>query len=865
MAPLYEQPMTELPIDASIPRITEALARRSLVLVAPPGAGKTTRVPPAILQSGLLSADHPTVIVLQPRRVAARAAAVRIAEERSWSLGQEVGYQVRFERRFSAKTRLRFLTEGILTRQLLADPFLDTIGAVVLDEFHERNLNGDLALALLRQIQRDVRPDLIVMVMSATIDALPVARFLDGCPILRVDGNAHEVSLEYRPADRPASAEAIVPLVEERLSDADDSGHLLVFLPGAAEIRRVGKRLEPAAERKGAIVLPLHGSLPSGEQDRVLRPSERRKIILSTNVAETSLTIDGVTTVIDSGLARMVRYDGERGIDRWELYRISRASADQRAGRAGRTGPGRCIRLWSERDQRGRREFEQPEIHRVDLCATVLALHSWGVSDPGRFEWYDPPSPERLAAAGRLLLLLGGVAGDAPRITPVGEAMLGLPVHPRLARLLVEAGSCGRARDGASVAALLSEKDIRVRDTFASAGVDGARRATAGGVSDVLDRLDLLGEAESARFAPSLRSRGVDPAAARQVVLLRDLLLGRDRHRTVGNSGTGDPIEDEAILKWLLLAYPDRVVKRRGLERTGVMVGGRGVRLGPESVVRDAEMYLALDAREDRRAGLLEIQVSLASMVRLEWLEELFPAHVRRERLTRYEESRRRVVSSTRLWYHDLLLREDANPAVDPEEAGLVLALALRSQAPSLFRSNPRAAHWLARLEFLRQALPEWEWPEFNDHVLAELLERICQGKSGLDQVERVDFIPFLESRLTFVQTRELHVSAPQALTVPSGRRLPLAYEQGRPPILAARLQELFGWTETPRLAQGRVPVLLHLLGPNNRPVQITSDLHSFWSTTYHQVRKDLRARYPKHAWPEDPFQAQPPAQGKRM
>ncbi len=508
--------MTELPIDASLNRIIEQLTPGSLVLVAPPGSGKTTRVPPAILRSSLLSAEHPVVIVLEPRRVAARAAAARIAEEQGWSLGHEVGYQVRFERRFSSQTRLRFLTEGILTRQLLADPFLDNVGAVIIDELHERSLHGDLALALLREIRQEVRPDLILVAMSATLDAAPVAHFLNDCPIVRVEGRAYPVSVEYRPADRPASAESLAPIIEEWSSDPLESGHLLVFLPGLAEIRRLANRLEPAASRIGALVMPLHGSLPAEDQDRAIRPSDRRKIILSTNVAETSLTIDGVTRVIDTGLARNVRYDGERGVDRWELVRISRAAADQRAGRAGRTGPGVCTRLWSERDHRARPAFEQPEIHRVDLCATVLALHAWGVSDPGRFAWFDPPAPDRLIAAERLLLLLGGLAGDPPRITALGKAMLDLPVHPRLARLLVAASEAGRAsRRSAAIAALLSEKDIRgAVNGSAAHGTVRHGRPLASGVSDVLDRLDLLAEAEAARFSPSLRSRGIDTATA---------------------------------------------------------------------------------------------------------------------------------------------------------------------------------------------------------------------------------------------------------------------------------------------------------------------------------------------------------------
>jgi len=855
--------MTRLPIDSSLARIIEELAHRCLVVVAPPGSGKTTRVPVALLKAGLLSVLHPTVIVLQPRRVAARASAARIAEEQGWNLGDQVGYQVRFERRFSPKTYLRFLTEGILTRQILADPFLETVGAVILDEFHERNLNSDLALALLQEIRREVRPDLILIVMSATLDAEPVSRFLDGCPIVRVEGRAYPVSLEYRPVNRPASAETLVPIIQELLAEPRDGGDLLVFLPGLSEIRRLSQRLEPIADEAGALVLPLHGSLPAEDQDRVFRPSDRRKIILSTNIAETSLTIDGVTTVIDSGLARIVRYDAERGIDRWELCRISRAAADQRAGRAGRTGPGRSIRLWSERDQRGLPEFEQPEIHRVDLCGTLLALHAWGVADPDRFGWYDPPASDRLAAAERLLIMLGGLEGDPPRITPMGRQMLELPIHPRLARLLLAAKQSGRVRDGATIAALLSERDIKTRDGPANSGAQGSRLPAVTSPSDVLDRLDLLDEAEARRFAPSLRSRGIDPAAARQVALLRDELLRRERHRTPGAAPDPDRSNDEVMLKWLLLAYPDRVVKQRGAERSGVMVGGRGVRLDPESVVRQAEMYLALDAREDRRTGSLLVQVSLASLVRLEWLEELFPQSLRRERLTRYDESRRRVISATRLWYHDLLLREDLDSFLDLDEAGPVLAEILRPQAASLFRDDAKAAGWLARLDFVSRAVPELKWPDFSDDVLAELLDQVCQGKAELDQVKQTDLIPFLQSRLDRLQNRELQESAPESITIPSGRLVRLAYELGRPPILSARLQELFGWTETPRVARGRVPILLHLLGPNHRPVQITDDLNSFWQTTYHQVRKDLRGRYPKHAWPEEPLRAQPPSRGK--
>lgn len=855
--------MTPLPIDDVLPECLEKLAGGSLVVVAPPGSGKTTRLPAALLDSGRLSPSQPNVVVLQPRRIAARAAARRVADERGWTLGEQVGYQVRFERRYTEATRLRFVTEGILTRELLADPFLETVGAVVLDEFHERNLESDLALALLREVREEVRPDLVLVVMSATLDAGPVADYLGGCPIVTAAGRTYPVDIEYRPADRPSSPHALAPVLERWLDDPRESGHLLVFLPGMGEIRRVATRIRPTAERAGAVVLPLHGSLGPEDQDRALRPSERRKVILSTNVAETSLTIEGVRTVVDTGLARVVRYDPARGLDRWTLERISRASADQRAGRAGRTGPGRCVRIWSEREDRGRPAFEEPDIRRVDLCGTLLALHSWGQSDPSRFGWFEAPDPERLDGAERLLLRLGAVEGEPRRITPLGRRMLELPVHPRLARLLIAAGESGRPAEGAAVAALLSEKDIRAReDPLAGRRRDDVPATMA--ASDVLVRLDLLAEAEASRFSPALRARGIDPVAARQVAQLRDELLRRGgggrRHRD-GSTSSAD--EDE-ILRWLLLAYPDRVVRRRGAEGTGLMVGGRGVRLAPGSVVRDAEYYLALDAREERRGGRREAQAFLASAIDPRWLEELHPDSIRREKATVFDAARRKAVGVLRVWYEDLLLREDIRSDLDAAEAGRVLAEELRRGGSNGVLASDRVAEWLARVDLLRRSVPELGWPAFDEDQVAGILEEACRGKTSIGEIERMDLVPYLESRLDRQQARELREGAPDSIAIPSGRRVRLVYEAGRPPVLAARLQELFGLAETPRVARGRVPVLLHILGPNYRPVQVTDDLRSFWTTTYFQVRKDLRGRYPKHSWPDDPLKAPPLSVNRR-
>lgn len=860
--------MRELPIDARLSDLVFQLSRHgSAVVVAPPGSGKTTRVPPAILRAGMLLPDHPRVLLLQPRRVAARAAAARIAAENGWTLGEEVGYQVRFERRESSRTRLLVATEGILTRRLLADPFLEGFGAVVLDEFHERSLHTDLALALLREVRETVREDLKLVVMSATLDAEPVAEYLGGCPMIQVESRPYPIELEYRPGSSAPLHERVAGAVAELLEAAADRdpGDVLVFLPGWSEIRRAAQALEPLAQRYGLLVLPLHGGLPAEEQDRALRPAEERKIVLATNVAETSLTIDGVETVIDSGLVRQARHDLDRGLDRLLLERISRASAAQRAGRAGRTSPGRCVRLWSPREERGMPPFELPEVRRLDLAATCLALHTWGHLDPAKSRWYEAPPPAALEAAERLLAMLGAIEQERGPITPLGRQLLALPVHPRLGRLLIDSARVGLLREGATLAALLSERDLCRASAHASGSETSSPRALAC-QSDLLVRMDLLSEAEQARFAPSLRTRGIDPASARQVARARDELIRIGRRLLAAGETASLPgrDEDDLLLRLVLSAYPDRVARRRGADRsTGVMVGGRGVRLAPESVVHEAELFIALDPHEERRGGALQARVRLASAIQVEWLEQLFPTSIRRERSVSFDEGRQRASALQRTWYRGLLLREDSVPAL-PHEASAVLADALCARAEEFFGNDPGAASWLSRVAFLKQAMPEEGWPELGGTALGELLASICSGKQSVDEVRRIPLVPLLRGVLTSRQARLLDQEAPETLTVPSGSRIRLTYPSTGPPVLAVRLQELFGWTDTPRLAAGRVGVLLHLLGPNFRPVQITDDLRSFWSNAYFQVRKDLRARYPRHAWPEDPPSAAPEAKGGR-
>jgi ATP-dependent helicase HrpB len=845
--------MVPLPIDAHVPRVLDALTRaRALVLVAEPGAGKTSRVPPAIVTTrGLLHADHSNVVLLQPRRVAARAAAERIAEERGWQLGREVGYHVRFDRKLSRDTRLRVITEGILTRQLLEDPFLSGTGAVVLDEFHERSIHVDLAVALLREVRSSVRPDLILVVMSATLEAEPVAKFLGDCPIVRVEGKTYPVEVSHA-ARLGARTDDLVTQEVERIGRSEQPGDVLVFLPGAAEIRDMIHRLGALAFSQSIALLPLHGSLPSVEQTRALRPDPqgRRKVICATNIAETSLTIDGVRFVIDTGQARVAGYDARRGLDRLELKRISKASAVQRAGRAGRTAPGQCVRLWSEREFHESPDFELPEIQRVDLCATVLALHAWGYPDPRRFPWYAPPPEQTIVAAERLLAMLGAL--DAPsngKITDVGRRLLPLPVHPRLGRLLVAAVDQGMLEAGAALAAVLSEKDFVL---------DEARAPSARGSSDVLLRAQMLVDAR----AP--KQQAIDLAAMNQVVRVRDELI---RVAEMIDAGTrGQHAGEDALLKLVLLAYPDRVARRRAPGAPGaVMVGGGGVRLDRESVVHDWEFFVAADARQDARNPSAEARVRLASGIRVEWLHELFAKSIRRERRAVFDQPGGRVVGISTVSYHDLTLREERDAAVDVQLAADVLAEAVRPIATQVLSRNPPATALLARVRFLRRHMPEHAWPSWDEAKLADVLAEACAGKRSIDELARADLAASLRARLPFALTRLLDQHAPSELRVPSGRSISIGYPTGEgPATMSVRLQELFGWTETPRLAAGRVPLVLHLLGPNFRPVQVTDDLRSFWTSTYPQVRKDLRVRYPKHAWPEDPFTAPPEAKGFR-
>ncbi len=827
-----------LPIDPILPELVAVSRRQSnVVLRAPTGAGKTTRVPPVLLEAEW--AEGGRILMVEPRRLAARAAARRMSEERGGKLGEEIGYHVRFDRRCGARTRVLVVTPGILLRFLHDDPYLESTRAVIFDEFHERGLENDLALGMVRLIQQTVRPELRIVVMSATLEVEAVSAYLGGCPILSSEGRLHPVEIVYeaRP-ERLAWPAAVANVVQNTLDRTP--GDLLVFLPGFQEIRQTMRHLESFAAERDLAVLPLHGELSPEQQDAALMPQARRKVVLATNVAETSVTVEGVTGVVDSGLARQMVFDPRVGLDRLQLTPISRASADQRAGRAGRTQPGICVRMWSAGAHRARPEQTEPEIRRVDLTAAVLQLLALGETEVLRFPWLETPKEAAVAQALALLNRLGAVEQNS--VTELGRAMVRLPVHPRLARLLIEGQRLGEAKRAALAAALLSERDPFARSFDDAPHSRAPRHATS---SDLLDRVEALEEFE--RSGQTFTTRGtLHRAAAHFVLRARDQLL-----RLLRVHSSAPSLEDERLLRSLLAAFPDRVARRRATgSLRGAMVGGRGVRLSPSSGVLEAEFFLCIDVD----AGQRETWVRQASAIEREWLpRELLKTAIE----VVFDEQTERVTAKRRVRFVDLVIEEAEAPLPDDEETARVLAEAA-SQHPGRVvpADDSPAGLYRTRIRWLREWMPELQLPALDDSELRELLTWLCRGCRSFADVRNADWLQAYQGLLTHVQRQALEREAPERLQVPSGSRIALRYEVGRPPILAARIQEMFGLKETPRLAGGRVPVLLHLLAPNYRPQQVTDDLASFWANTYPQVRKELRARYPKHAWPDDPWTA---------
>ncbi len=844
-----------LPIDGLLPEIIPALQKQSrLVLRAAPGAGKTTRVPAALLDAGIAAGRE--IVVLEPRRLAARAAAAFVARERRQSVGSEVGYRVRHDSAGGPGTRLWFVTEGVFGRRLVSDPFLEKVGIVVLDEFHERHLATDVALGIVRELQESVRPDLRLLVMSATLDTQRLVTFLGDCAVVTSEGRQHPITISYTGAATGHIAIRAARAVRELLESSTDDGDILVFLPGAAEIRRTAEALHEVGYRYATEIVILHGDLPIEAQQRAIQRGDRRKIVLSTNVAETSLTIEGVTTVVDSGLAKEARYDARRGLNVLRTVSISQAAATQRAGRAGRTRPGRCVRLGTQADFQQRRAFETPEVSRLDLSGTVLELRAWGSREISTFPWLDAPPAGSIAKAEAVLRQLGALDGDGA-VTAIGHRMLKLPLEPRLARCLIEAESRDCLEPAILLAALAAERDILAqRRAF---GGKAAERETES--SDLLVRARLFCRAARSRFSrATCESLGLDPRSVHAVERARRQML---RILRVAESAPEIPSKIVPALKCLLAGFPDRVCRRRSAgSARALMVGGTGVRLGVDSVVREAELFLAIDL-EGRESGAVEAEVRVASAIERSWLEEVFPKSVTEKHEILFDAGLQRVVGRCETRFFDLCLESRPAGPVDSLAAGEILASAARRNPEQALTIGSVLNQTFDRLVFLAEVMPDLGFPKQRKALVEELAGRAAHGRRSFAETRQVDLTPILRQILTPSQWQTLEREAPAVVRLPTGRLARISYETGRPPSVAVKIQELFGLRSTPRLAGGRVPLVIELLAPNARPVQITSDLENFWKHTYPEVRKILRGRYPKHPWPEDPFTAAPTARTK--
>ncbi len=844
-----------LPIEPILPGLRDSLrARPSAVLVAPPGAGKTTRVPLALLDEPWLAGQK--ILMLEPRRLAARAAARFMATRVGESVGETVGYRVRLESRVGPKTRIEVITEGILTRMLQADQALEGIGLVIFDEFHERSLHADLGLALCLQSQALLREDLRILVMSATLEAEPVAALLGDAPILISEGRSYPVETRHFP--RPVDGR-VEPVVVRAINEAlaSDEGDLLVFLPGQGEIRRVAEQLGaqspgptgqsqagrgPAGQR--LVIAPLYGNLPQEAQDRAIAPSRpgERKIVLASNIAETSLTVEGVRIVIDSGLMRAPRFSPRTGMTRLETLPISRAAADQRRGRAGRLAPGVCYRLWTEQEERHMVARATPEILEADLAPLALELAAWGVADPSELAWLDPPPPGALAQARELLTQLGALTPEgsptpagAPAITPHGRQMAEAGLHPRLAHMILKAIPLGMGRLACELAALLSERDLF--------------RAGPGGPRPDAD-LRLRVEALQGRPQPY----SIDQGAAKRV-----RAEAQQQMRTFGIDPQSPADPDQAGLL-LAFAYPDRIAQRRSAGRF-LLRNGRGAILPDAQPLMD-EPYLVAAELDDQGP---ESRIFLAAPVALNDLEAHHGEQITAEVQVYWDPEARAVRARRRERLGALILRAEPLPKPGPAAVTAALLDGIAAEGLAILPWTKASRQLQERLIFLSRLDPAW--PDASDealrHSLPDWLGPHLDGCRSEGDLQRLHLAEILEAMLPWERRRELNELAPTHITVPSGSRIPIDYSDPAQPVLSVRLQEVFGLPTTPRVARGRVPLTMHLLSPAHRPVQVTQDLASFWRSAYFEVRKDLRGRYPKHYWPEDPLTATPTNRAK--
>ncbi len=839
--------MNSLPIEAVLPALCDTLQHSpNVVLTAPPGAGKTTRIPLALLDEPWLAGKK--LLMLEPRRLAARAAACRMATTLREPIGVTVGYRMRLDTKVGPKTRVEVVTEGILTRLLQSDPDMQAYAAILFDEFHERSLQADTGLTLSLETQRLFRKDLRLLVMSATLDCGPVSELLGQAPVIVSEGRMFPVDTRY--LERPVTGhlDAAVTQVIRR-SLAQDHGSILVFLPGMAEIRRVQQKLQDAALGSAVHIAPLHGELPPATQDAAIEPAPpgTRKVVLATSIAETSLTIDGIRVVIDAGRLRIPRFDPRSGLTRLDTIPVTQDSADQRRGRAGRLEPGVCYRLWTEKEQLSMAPRRPPEILDADLTPLLLDLAAWGTADPSELSWVTPPPAGAISQARELLSRLGAL-NRTGHITPHGKRMADLPLHPRLAHMLVASSNLHQASLACDVAALLGERDIL--------------RGHGGMLpKDIRLRLDAL-HGDRTHLGNAI----VDRAAVHRIKQTADIWrrhLGLPAERTHGNELTSE----DKTGQLLALAYPDRIARRQaGPDPRYVLTNGRGALFAaPDPLASEPYLVVA-----DLDGAGHWARIDLAAPISLENIESLYAGRISDVDEVVWDESSRSVKATRQRKLDSLALTEQALSQPDPLLLRTALLQGLRQFGLATLAWTLELRQWQTRVQFVRHVEgPASSWPDLSDEALTASLERwfgpFIEGMTTLDRVQRIDLSPPLHALLNWDQQKRLDRMAPTHVTVPSGSNVRIDYEDPDAPVLAVRLQEMFGAKDTPRIAAGKVPLTLHLLSPARRPVQVTKDLASFWATTYQDVRKELRGRYPKHHWPENPLTAPPTAKTKRQ
>jgi ATP-dependent helicase HrpB len=859
--------LNPLPIDAHLPEICRSVADHPITLIeAPPGSGKTTRVAPALMEQAWTQGKR--IYLLQPRRLAAKSVGQRIAFEQGSRIGNRIGYQVRFDSQVTSQTQLIVATEGVLLRRLQDDPSIDDTAIVLLDEFHERSLDADLLLGMLRRVQAEIRSDLKIVIMSATIESDAIqARLANlhsaAVPILRVASKNFPVEIRYRPPlNSRWPVDHMIATLQEVAPKHD--GDILAFLPGAGDIRRCHDELSRSSLGRDCEIVMLYGSMQLEDQSRVIESrssdsSAKRKIVLSTNIAETSLTIEGVRVVVDSGLARVMRFSPDVGLDRLSLESISQASATQRMGRAGRVAPGVCYRLWSEASDRARPAFLEPEIRRTDIVGAVLQLFAWGEGDSDDFPWLEPPRPDSMHQAKQLLKMLGAI--EDGKISSIGKKMSKLPTQPRLARMILAGSERGCLDRVCLLAAMLSERDPFDRASTQGNSRTMATRSARRWDSDCLERLHAVESYLAKRFTGSpfgqLHHASVHSIAQSATQLKQQCQalnpVSNAQSRTTIGAKSAETSDDALLLQSMVFGFPDRLAKRRGIgKNTGLMVGGKGVVLGPESGVTESELFLCIDVEGSSGDAV----VRQASRVEPDWLpldlleeqDELF-----------FHASQKQVVARRRTKWFDLVLNETPTSIRNGEECGQVLLEAALKHWDQAFPVGDEFVDGLvARVNCLREWLPSLDLPVLDELFFQEIAEDLCRTRRSLSELKSAPWKDWIQAKFTNEQWQLIEREAPAKLMVPSGSWIKIRYQLGKPPTMSVKIQELFSLRETPRVGLGRVAILLELLSPNMRPQQITSDLSSFWANGYPIVKKELKRRYPKHSWPDDPLTATP-------